>query len=242
MMLQQQQAQQQQMFLQQYGMANSVMQQMAAGGSWQQNNRGQPGSPSAAAQFAAAFPFGNPGGNTSARSVQSYPAHPMASRVGPMQQYAAARAAAAAAGNGTVRQGSMHSAPVAPTGAAGNAGATHHGAGINNGATSRAPPGLQHNGVQQNGADEEPQVGVRGEPGADALTTGTANPTGRERRMQVTLRSYLNSDTLFYPTCGEICQFLCLPFSFIECSGLLLMGLWLVRCRPCTSTSRSAKI
>ncbi len=182
---QQQQAQQQQMFLQQYGLAASnMMQQMAAGGPWQQSNRAQPGSPSAAAaQFAAAFPFGNPNGSGGARSVPSYPAHPMASRGGPMQQYAAARAAAAAtaAGNGA-RPGLMHSAPA---GAAGNAGATHGGAGVNNGATSRAPPGLQQNGTQQNGAEEDAQNGVKAEQGADVLTSGTANATGRERRMQV---------------------------------------------------------
>ncbi len=187
-MLQQQQAQQQQMFLQQYGMAaKNMMQHMAAGaGSWQQSGRGQTSCPNAAAdaQFGAAFPFGNPGGSAGPRSVQSYPTHPMGGHGGPMQQYAAARAAVAAAAGSNARQGSMHSAPA---GAAGAGGQTNNGVGVNNGATSRAPPGFHQgaSGKQADGANDGDMQGVKGEPGADLANGNTTAATGKERRMQV---------------------------------------------------------
>ena len=119
------------MLMQQYSMAAAAQQL----GQWSVNsNGGEASSP----RTQQAFPFPFPGQNgNQARSVQSFPPHPMATQF--MQQQAAAQKRQDAARQ-HLQQTSLnvHSAPVNVNGAAPTKTA--------NGATSRAPPMSQNGG------------------------------------------------------------------------------------------------
>ena len=200
-MLQQQQ-QQQHMLMQQYSMAAAAQQL----GQWSVNSNGGEAS-SPRTQQAFPFPYADQNGNR-ARSVQSFPPHPMAAQF--MQQQAAVHKRQEAARQQHQQTSlNVHSAPANGNGASV---APHKTA---NGATSRAPPMPHGNGAapmgqqalrmqhaqqqQQPGHYRPCNDGEAAEQKEGERAAENAAAAGKERRAQVNtadLHSLLQPQTM----------------------------------------------
>ena len=205
-MLQQQQ-QQQHMLMQQYSMAAAAQQL----GQWSVNSNGGEAS-SPRTQQAFPFPYPDQNGNR-ARSVQSFPPHPMAAQF--MQQQAAAQKRQDAARQQHQQTSlNVHSAPANGIGASAAPTKTA------NGATSRAPPmphgsgaapmgqqalRMQHAQQQQQPGHFRPcNDGEAAEQNQGERAAEDAAAAGKERRAQVDLADAhcLMQPQTALPPCG----------------------------------------